>query len=117
MGFKFEKLVVWQEAMTLAEEIYVITRKYPKEEMFNLTSQTMRAVDSIALNVSEGAMALNDNENKRFLGFSIRSCAEVITCLYKALYRKYITEEEFQNMYNSIEILFKRLNKYRSSLN
>jgi 23S rRNA-intervening sequence protein len=39
MGFKFEKLVVWQEAMRLGEDMYELTRKYPKEEMFNLTSQ------------------------------------------------------------------------------
>jgi four helix bundle protein len=116
MGFKFEKLVVWQEAMNLGEEMYVLTRKYPKEELFNLTSQTMRAVDSIGLNISEGAMGQTDPENRKFIGYSIRSCAEVISCLYKASSRKYITKEEFDTCYYKIEVLFKRLNKYRSSL-
>ena len=117
MGFKFEKLVVWQEAMRLGEDMYELTRKYPKEEMFNLTSQTMRAVDSIGLNISEGAIGQTDPENKRFISYSIRSCAEVISCLYKALARKYITKEEFDNSYNKVELLFKRLNKYRTSIN
>jgi len=117
MAFKFEKLVVWQEAMRLGEDMHVLTRKYPKEEMFNLTSQTMRAVDSIGLNISEGAMGQTDPENRKFIGYSIRSCAEVISCLYKASARKYITKEEFDSSYSKVELLFKRLNKYRSSIN
>lgn len=116
MPFKFEKLEVWQESMRLAEDIYATTRKFPKEEMFNLTSQLMRAVDSIGLNVSEGSTRQTNPENARFVTYSIRSCCEVITCLYKAQYRKYITVEEFNQLYNQTEILFKRLNKYRSAL-
>jgi four helix bundle protein len=116
MAFKFEKLIVWQEAMVLGEMVYVLTRKFPKEEMFGLTSQFTRAMDSVALNVSEGAMGQTDAENGRFLGYSIRSCAEVITCLHKAKNRKYITESEFIEHYDKVEILFKRLNKYRSTI-
>ena len=116
MGFKFEELVVWQESMTLGEEVYLLTRKFPKEEMFGLTSQFTRAMDSVALNISEGAMGQSDGENGRFLGYAIRSCAEVITCLHKARNRKYITETEFSEKYERVEILFKRLNKYRSAI-
>ena len=116
MPFKFEKLIVWQEAIQLGEDLHAITRKFPKDELFNLTSQTMRAVDSIALNISEGSVGQSNAENGRFIGYAIRSCCEIITCLYKALNRKYITQEEFNTKYNQAEILFKRLNKYRSSL-
>ena len=55
-------------------------------------------------------------ENRKFIGYSIRSCAEVITCLHKALSRKYISEEEFIDKYNKVEVLFRRLNKYRDAL-
>ncbi|MCX6200215.1 MAG: four helix bundle protein [Bacteroidetes bacterium] len=117
MPFKFEKLEVWKESMRLGEEIYLVTRKFPKDELFNLTSQLMRAADSIALNVSEGSTRQSNPENAKFIGYSIRSYCEVITCLYKALSRKYVSREQFDGLYNKTEILFKRLNKYRSSLN
>ncbi|HRG91006.1 MAG TPA: four helix bundle protein [Chitinophagales bacterium] len=116
MAYKFETLRVWQDAMELGEELNDIAIKYPKHEMFNLTSQTMRAVDSIALNVSEGSIGQSNPENRKFVGYAIRSNCEVITCLYKAKNRKYITEEKFTELYNKTELLFKRLNAYRNTM-
>ena len=57
MKFKFEKLIIWQRAMDFGEDINVIAYKFPKEEIYNLSSQIRRAADSIALNISEGAIA------------------------------------------------------------
>lgn len=99
MSFKFEKLIIWQKAMDFGENIYAISKDFPKLEMYNLTSQINRAVDSIALNISEGSIEQSNNEFKRFLNYSIRSIAEVVTCLYKAERRKYISNEEFQRLY------------------
>lgn len=79
MAFKFESLRVWQEAMKLGEEFNEIVIKFPKHEMFNLSSQTMRAVDSIALNVSEGSTGQSNPENRKFIGYAIRSSCEVVT--------------------------------------
>jgi len=100
MSFKFEKLIIWQKAMVLGEDVFLLSRKFPKDEMYNLTSQIRRAVDSIALNISEGSILQSKPEFSRFLGYSIRSLAEVVTCLHKAYRRKYITEEEFQKYYS-----------------
>ena len=97
MKFKFEKLIIWQKAMDFGEEIFQLSQKFPKTEMYNLTSQIQRAVDSIALNISEGSIGQSNPEFKKFIGYSIRSLAEVVTCLYKAKYRKYITEKEFSD--------------------
>jgi four helix bundle protein len=52
MSFKFEKLVIWQKSMEFGEFIFKLSQKFPKDEMFNLTSQIRRASDSIALNIS-----------------------------------------------------------------
>lgn len=101
MSFKFEKLIIWQKAMDLGEEIYEITNKFPKIEMYNLSSQIRRAVDSIALNIAEGSILQSDKENIKFLGYSIRSIAEVVTCLHKAIRRGYINQSEFQNSYKN----------------
>jgi four helix bundle protein len=47
-------LKVWQDAMTLTETCYLLTRKFPKDELFGLTSQIRRAATSIAANIAEG---------------------------------------------------------------
>jgi four helix bundle protein len=95
MEFKFEKLIIWQKAMELGESVNELSHKFPKEEMYNLSSQIRRAVDSIALNISEGSIGQSNPELKKFIGYSIRSLAEVVTCLHKAKRRAYITEKEF----------------------
>ena len=89
MSFKFEKLIIWQDSMVFAEEIYKHSSQFPKDEVFNLISQIRRASDSIALNIAEGSILQSNPEFRRFLGYSIRSIAEVVTCLYKAKYRNY----------------------------
>ena len=99
MEFKFEKLIIWQKAMDFGENVYRLTFKFPKEEMYNLSSQIRRAVDSIALNISEGSIGQSNPEFKKFMGYSIRSLAEVVTCLHKAKRREYISEEEFSTHY------------------
>lgn len=99
MQFKFEKLIIWQKAMDYGENIYQLSYKFPNET-FNLTSQIRRAVDSIALNISEGSIGQSNPEFKKFMGFAIRSNAEVVTRLYKASNRNYISEEEFKEHYD-----------------
>ena len=84
MKFKFENLIIWQKGMEIGEEINSLTGKFPSKEIYNLSSQMRRAADSIALNISEGSIGQSNLELKKFIGYSIRSLAEVVTCLYKA---------------------------------
>ena len=81
--------------MEFAEQIKSISSAFPQKETYNLTSQINRAADSIALNISEGSILQSNPEFKKFLGYAIRSLAEVVTCLYKAKNRKYISDEIF----------------------
>jgi S23 ribosomal protein. len=99
MEFKFEKLIIWQKAMDFGESINQLTHRFPQEELYNLSSQMRRAVDSIALNISEGSIGQTNTEFKKFIGYSIRSLAEVVSCLHKAKRREYITEDEFSTHY------------------
>jgi len=55
MAFKFERLIVWQKALELSARIHDLTRTFPKDELYVLTSQIKRAADSIALNIAEGS--------------------------------------------------------------
>jgi four helix bundle protein len=99
MKFKFEDLIIWQKAMELGEEINSITEKFPKKEIYNLSSQIRRAADSIALNISEGSIGHSNLEFRKFIGYAIRSLAEVVTCLFKACNRKYIEDQEFTTLF------------------
>jgi four helix bundle protein len=99
MEFKFEKLIIWQKAMDLGEAINILTDKFPPKEIYNLSSQIRRATDSIALNISEGSIGQTNPEFKKFMGYAIRSLAEVVTCLHKARRREYITKPEFLQLY------------------
>ena len=63
---KFERLTVWQKAITLTGEVHQLTRKFPKEELYILTSQIKRAADSIALNIAEGSTGQSNAEFKQF---------------------------------------------------
>jgi four helix bundle protein len=107
MEFKFEKLDIWQKAMDFGEFINKMSYKFPREEMFNLSDQIRRAVDSIALNISEGSIGQSNLEFKKFIGYSIRSLAEVVTCLHKARRREYISQDEFMEHY---EIAYNLMN-------
>jgi four helix bundle protein len=100
MKFKFEKLVIWQDAMKFGEEINILTDSFPPKELYNLSSQIRRATGSVALNISEGSIGQSNPEQIKFIGYSIRSLAEVATCLHKAKLRNYINEKEFQSLYD-----------------
>ena len=99
MSFKFEKLIIWQKSIDFGEDISTIIKEFPKNEMYNLSSQIVRASDSAALNISEGSIEQSNAEFNRFLGYSVRSIAEVVTCLYKAKRRDYINEVVFDKLY------------------
>ena len=108
MSFRFEKLVVWQEARFLVREIYKITSKFPKEEQFGLTNQLRRAAVSILLNLAEGTNRASDKGKIRFFDMSHTSIDEVVTGFYIALDLGYMSKKEFDHIY---ELLSKQAAK------
>ena len=117
MPFKFENLKVWQISLDIADDIHIITRTFPKEEIFNLTSQIKKAADSVNLNIAEGSTGQSNDEFKRFLNYSIRSGIEVVACIFLAKRRKYITDEKFKELYDSLDSLIKMIQALKNSLN
>ena len=116
MGFKFEKLIVWQHSMELGEDINNLADKFPAREIYNLSSQIRRAADSVALNISEGSIGQSNPEQKKFIGYSARSLAEVVTCLYKARKREYISEVEFKKHYDFSFSLMNMLIAFKNNM-
>ncbi len=116
MSFKFEKLVIWQKSMDFGENIYKISKTFPEDEKFNLISQIQRASDSIALNIAEGSIEQSELEFKKFMGYAIRSLAEVVTCLYKAKNRQYISESDFKMFYTEAYNLMNMMIAFRKKI-
>lgn len=74
-----ENLEVWQKAIEYVVMIYEITKQFPSEEKFGITSQIRRAAVSIPANIAEGAARQSDKEFFRFLAIAQGSCSEVET--------------------------------------
>lgn len=117
MPFKFEQLQVWQQANDLSLRVHLLTKNFPKDELFILTQQIKKAADPVALNIAEGSTGQSNDEFKRFLGYAVRSAIEVVSCLYLAKSRQYIFEDEFKQLYDFLDSLVKKIQALRNSLN
>ena len=117
MPFKFEKLVIWQLAIEMANNIHLLTRNFPKEEVFSLTTQIKKAADSVALNIAEGSTGQSNLEQQRFLGYAQRSGMEVVSALYLAIKREYISKETFDKHYTELDSLIMKIQAFKNSLN
>ena len=95
----FRNLQVWQKSMTLTTKIYFSTRKFPNEEIFGLTSQIRRSAISIPSNIAEGFGRDSNKEYLRFLNVSIASLFELQTQLEIGKNIEYLTEQEFNKIY------------------
>lgn len=102
--------------MDFGEEMSILADRFPTKEMYNLSSQLRRSADSVALNISEGSIEQSALEFRRFLGYSIRSLAEVVTCLYKAKRRKYISDRIFDNHYKEAYHLMNMMIAFKKSV-
>ncbi len=88
----FKDLRVWQKAMKLVKEIYLLSSNFPKEEQYGLTSQIRRSAISIPSNIAEGFKRQFNKEQKHFFNIAIGSCAELETQLLIAKDLSYIDE-------------------------
>jgi len=97
----FRELIVWQKSMDFVTEIYKETKKFPKEELFGLTSQMRRSAVSIPSNISEGFGRQGLNDYLRFLNIGIASLFELQTQVEISCNLEYITKEKFTKLYES----------------
>lgn len=116
MAFKFENLLIWQKAIKLSGFVNEVTKKFPKDELFILTSQIKRAADSVALNIAEGSTGQSNAEFNRLLGIALRSNIEVVSCIYVAKERDIIDQNYFTAIYEKCEELLVMINGLRKVL-
>lgn len=91
----FRQLTVWQRAYGLTVDIYKLAKKFPKEELYGLTSQLRRAVVSVAANIAEGYERNHRKEYLQFLYIAKGSLGEIETYLLLAKDLGYMTEQDF----------------------
>jgi len=108
--FRFENLQVWQDARSFVNQIYTVTKKFPSDERFGLTDQLRRAAVSINLNIAEGSDRKSDIEFRRYLRMSLTSAEEVVTALFIALDQKYLSQIEFDRLYEEAHMIVAKLN-------
>ena len=89
----YKKLIAWQKADELAYQIYLITRDFPREETYSITSQLRRAALSIPTNLVEGCARHGKKELKQFVNIALGSQAEVEYLLGFSLKLGYLTKE------------------------
>jgi four helix bundle protein len=112
----YRDLVAWNKAMELVTEIYRVTQKFPKEELFGLTSQIRRAAISIPSNIAEGKGRLSKGEFRQFLGNARGSLAELETQILIAQNLNYLDEAEGNRLLAMVEEAGKVLNGLLSAV-
>ena len=109
---KFEDLRVWQTARQIVSSIYRLSSVDGFSKDYALRDQIRRAAISIPSNISEGFARRSNREFVQFLFIAKGSAAEVENQLYLALDQGYITQEEFNSVYEGLELLSKQLSKF-----
>lgn len=113
--FRFEQLTIYQEAQLFANDIYVITKTFPKEEIFGLTNQLRRAAVSISLNIAEGS-SRTKKDFAHFLDLSKGSCFECVSILTVCLNQNYIVGRKYSDLYEQLNKLSRMISKFQISL-
>ena len=107
----YKELIVWQKAMKFCKELYLITDKFPKNELYGLTSQLRRASVAIPSNIAEGQRRGHKAEYIQFIRIAFSSGAEVETQLLLSLDINYLSREDFEKLNILLDEIMRMLNK------
>lgn len=91
--FTYETLEIWKLAVIFAKEIYQVTGKFPKSEVYGLANQLRRAVVSISANIAEGSGATGNKDKLNYLNIAIKSALEVTSELQIAFELDYLDQK------------------------
>jgi four helix bundle protein len=111
----FKNLEVWQKSVSFATEIYLITKLFPKEEIYGLTSQLRRASVSISSNIAEGSKK-SKKEFANFIKIAQGSGAEIETQLIISKNLNYLQDKKLQELLFELESIMKMLSRLYVSI-
>ena len=116
MTNSFEDIIAWQRARVFIKHVYIITKKFPDDEKFGLTSQFRRAAVSIAGNIAEGYKRIGRDDKLRFFNYSQGSLEECRCYIILAQDLNYISTDEKDSLIQEIEDTSRLLNSYSQAM-
>jgi len=114
--FRFEKLEVWQKAVDFADRVYVVTRGFPVEERFGLTSQMRRASVSISSNIAEGTGRSSNKDFAHFVEIGYGSLMEAVSQTQVAFQQSFLNQNDRDALYAGAEEVARMLSGLKASL-
>jgi four helix bundle protein len=113
----YKDLKVWQKSFKLSLLVYTVTKKFPGEELYGLSSQSRRAAFSIPSNIAEGYCRQSRVEYRRFLRIAFASGAELETQLLIAKEVGILTQEDYRELNELLTEVMKMLNALINKIN
>lgn len=99
----YKELIVWQKSMDLVENLYLETNRYPKSELYGLTSQIRRAGVSVVANIAEGYSRRSTKEYRQFLYMAYASASEVEALLLLSFRLDYLTDSNMNDLVGAVD--------------
>lgn len=112
MPYSFENIIAWQKAHQFTLTVYKLTKDFPKEELYGLTSQFRRAAISIEANIAEGSKRLSRKAKLSFFNISQGSLEECRNYIILSKDLDYLDEDDATILSEKIEVTSKFLNAY-----
>ena len=114
LGMHFNKLLIWQRSMALTKTIYMLSKDFPKDEQFGLTSQMRRAAVSVPSNISEGSQRGSNRDFANFILIARGSLAELLTQVL--LCKEISLLQDVHSLVGEIEEISRMLHAFHSKL-
>lgn len=108
----YRELIVWEKSISLVNQIYKVSKQFPNDENFGLTSQLRRSAVSVPSNIAEGYGRNSLNDYIRFLNISVGSLYEIQTQIEIAFNLEYVEKRHFEELYENT----KEIERMMSSL-
>ena len=116
LQMSYKKLQVWQKSMTLAKLTYALSKSFPRDERYGLTSQIRRSAISVPSNIAEGSQRGSQKEFMHFVLIARGSLAELETQLLLADQFEYCQEKDLSGILSLLEEVSRMLYAFYSSL-
>ncbi len=112
----YKDLIVWKKSIKLTIEMYTLTKQFPKEEIYGLTSQMRRAAISVPSNIAEGKLRNSEKESRKFFLIAFGSGGELETQIEIAKQLEETCNLNYSKIDSLLEETMKMLNKMISNL-
>ncbi|OGF61533.1 MAG: four helix bundle protein [Candidatus Fischerbacteria bacterium RBG_13_37_8] len=109
---RFEDIACWKDARNIVKHIYKLCNMSSFKKDFSLADQTKRSAISIMANIAEGFTRKSNREFIQYLFIAKSSAAELQSHLYIALDQKYLSTQEFQQLYTELDLVQRKISSF-----